>query len=60
MSNEFDNAPEEPALDGEDVAHALRRQIEAVKERMEAHRALMRAAGLAPPQPPEEPDAGER
>lgn len=57
MSHEFDNAAEDPDLDGERVADALRRQIEAVKAQVAAHREVMLAAGLASSRPPEDPDA---
>ena len=57
MSQEFDNAPEGPDLDGERLAHALRRQIEAVKAQVAAHREVMQAAGLAPSPPPKDPGA---
>jgi hypothetical protein len=59
MSHEFDNAAENPNLDGERVARALRRQIEAVKARVEAHREVMQAAGLASDPPSEDPAAEE-
>lgn len=59
MGEEPDNAPEEPSFDGEDVARALRRQIDAVKAQMEAHREVMRTAGLTVPQGSEGSDADQ-
>lgn len=49
MSDEPDTAAKAQAPDGEDVARALRSQIDAVKAQMEAHREVMLAAGLVPP-----------
>lgn len=59
MSDESDIPAEEPPLDGEDVARALRRQIDAVKAQMEAHREVMQAAGLTVPHAPEDADQEE-
>jgi hypothetical protein len=59
MFEESDTVAEASTPDGEDVARALRRQIDAVKAQMQAHRELMRAAGLVPPPPPADPETGE-
>ncbi len=53
--------PEEPRswsaeIDAEAVVDKLRRQIEAVKARLEEHRTQMHAAGFTTqPEPPDEP-----
>jgi len=54
MCQGLDDAAEEPPVDGETVARALRRQIDAVKAQMQAHREIMQAAGIAPAPPEDE------
>jgi len=51
MSEEVPAARDPPPPDMQDVASALRRQIDAVKAQMQAHREVMQAAGLFPPTP---------
>jgi hypothetical protein len=58
MCDEPDNAADEPPLDADEVARALRQQIDAVKAQMAAHREVMVATGLAQPQPPEDEAEG--
>jgi hypothetical protein len=51
--------PAEPrTFESDDLLHALRRQLEAARSRLEEHRAQMTAAGLAWERPPAEPDPG--
>lgn len=57
MSQESPSAAEEPDLDGDGLARALRQQIDAVKAQVEAHREVMQAAGLAAAPEPEPPPA---
>ncbi len=53
VSDESHTLP--PQDDGDATLADLRRQLEAVKRRMEEHRLQMRAAGLAPNEAPEPP-----